>query len=61
MRYKALTNIHCNFNKYAPGDEIELTDSEAKQLLEDKAIEPFVKPFGKQLNKTALHSNSLVP
>lgn len=59
MKYKALTNVHHDNDKYAPGDEIELADAEAAPLLEVKAIAPSVKPFGKPVEKTALHSNSL--
>lgn len=57
MKYKALTNIHHD-EKYAIGDEIELTDAEAAPLLEAKVIEPSIKPFSKAAEKTALHSNS---
>ena len=57
MKYKALTNIHADV-EYAIGDVLELTDAEAASLLEVKAIEPFIKPFSKPVEKTALHSNN---
>lgn len=58
MKYIALCNIHADV-KYAIGDEMELTDVEAAELLEIKAIKPLIKPFSKPVEKTALHSNSL--
>ena len=59
MKYKALTNINHDCMDYSIGDEIELSDAEAAPLLEAKAVEPSIKPFSKQVEKTALHSSSL--
>lgn len=59
MKYKTLTNVHHDQVVYAKGDEIELSSVEAAPLLEAKAIEPLIKPFSKQVDKTALHSNSM--
>jgi len=58
MRYKALSSIKHNGDTFEPGSVIELTDAEAARLLENEAIEPFIKPFSKRFEKTALHSNN---
>lgn len=58
MKYKTLTNIHMNGEKFAIGSAIELTEAEAANLLKNGAIEPFIKPFSKQFQKTALHSDN---
>lgn len=58
MKYKALTNINMNNERFAIGSEIDLTEAEAANLLKNGAIEPIIKPFSKQFQKIALHSNN---
>ena len=58
MRYKAIRNIHHNNIKVTAGGAIELSDAEAKPLLEVKAIEPWAKPFSKEFVKSNLNQNS---
>lgn len=55
MKYRTLILV----NKHPIGGEIELTDAEAKRLLESGAIEPIVKPFSRQFKQTALHTDNL--
>ena len=45
MKYRVTRNVHHNNEKFKEGDEIELSVSEAKPLLECKAIEQIIKPF----------------
>ncbi len=49
MKYKTLTNLNHDGVKYPPGAEVELSDHEAKPLLECKAVEPLNKPFAKKV------------
>jgi len=58
MKYKTLTPMKLYGETLCIGAEIELTDAEAANLLKNGAIEPFIKPFSKQFEKTALHSNN---
>lgn len=59
MKYKTLTKMKIFGEDLNAGAVIELTDAEAANLLKNGAIEPFIKPFSKQFEKTALHSNNL--
>lgn len=45
MKYKVTRNVNHNNQRFNEGDEIELSLSEAKPLLECKAIEQITKPF----------------
>lgn len=57
MRYKALVRIDHNARVFEPGDEIELTPTEAKPLIEAKAIGPFRARFAIQpANETATNT-----
>jgi len=58
MKYKTLTPVKQNGERLGIGAVIELTDAEAAPFLKSQAIEPIIKPFGKQFEKTALHSNN---
>ena len=58
MKYKTLTKMKLHGETLDIGAEIELTEAEAANLLKNGAIEPFIKPFSKQFEKTALHSNN---
>lgn len=49
MRYKILSPVNFDNTRYEVGEEIELSAADAHQLLEANAIEPFVKPFGRQV------------
>lgn len=61
MKYKTLTNMKVHGERLGIGAEIELTEAEAANLLKNGAIEPLIKPFSKQFQKTALHSNNQEP
>jgi len=58
MKYITLTKMKTHGETLDIGAEIELTEAEAANLLKNGAIEPFIKPFNKQFEKTALHSNN---
>jgi len=58
VKYKVLVPIRFHYVDYKPGDEIEMNDTEAVNLLKGEAIELIVKPFSKQFEKTALHTNN---
>lgn len=45
MQYRTLENIRLDGRAVDPGDLIELTETEAAQLLASKAIEPIHKRF----------------
>ncbi|MDP2144411.1 MAG: hypothetical protein Q8J80_09825 [Gallionella sp.] len=58
MKYKTMTKIKHSGETFDVGAEIELTEADAANLLKSGAIEPLIKPFSKQFEKTALHSNN---
>lgn len=58
MKYKTLTKMKMFGETLDIGSAIELTEAEAANLLKNGAIEPFIKPFSKQFQKTALHSDN---
>lgn len=58
MKYKTLTRMKMFDETLDIGAVIELTEAETTNLLKNGAIEPFIKPFSKQFEKTALHSNN---
>ena len=57
MKYKVTRNIHHNNEKYAEGEEIELSLQEAKPLLECKAIEQIIKPFSINRDTSSISSS----
>lgn len=56
MKYKVTRNINHDNEKYAEGDEIELSLQEARPLLECKAIEAILKPFSQNPGMTSINS-----
>jgi hypothetical protein len=50
MKYKALVNVHHNNTQYPHGEKLDLSDQEARPLLEIGAIEPAYPPVKVQLN-----------
>lgn len=58
MKYKTLVKMKMFDETLDIGAVIELTEAEAANLVKNGAIEPFIKPFSKQFEKTALHSNN---
>lgn len=49
MQYRTLENIRKDGRDIAPNQLIDLTELEARQLLESKAIEPNHKPFARRV------------
>lgn len=56
MKYKVTRNINHNNEKYAEGDEIELSLQEARLLLECKAIELIIKPFAQNPGMSSINT-----
>lgn len=49
MQYRTLENIRMDGRDIPPRELIDLTESDARQLLDAKAIEPSHKPFTKRV------------
>lgn len=49
MQYRTLENIRMDGRDISPGELIDLTESDAQQLLKSQAIEPIHKPFARRV------------
>lgn len=49
MQYKALQNIQRNGELIKPGELVDMTETEAEQLIKFGAIEPFFKRFSREV------------
>lgn len=56
MKYKVISNLHHDNQEYKAGEEVELSQSQAKPLLENGVIERVIKPFsGNQPGSSAVN------
>ncbi|MCB1984752.1 MAG: hypothetical protein H6936_09450 [Burkholderiales bacterium] len=56
MKYKVISRLDHNNVRYEPGEEIGLSQSEARKLLEGGVIERIIKPFsGGQQGSSAVN------
>lgn len=56
MKYKVISKLHHDNQEYKAGEAVELSQSEAKPLLEGGVIERVIKPFsGSQSGSSAVN------
>lgn len=53
MKYRVLRTLYAGFKQYQVGEEVDLSEDEAKDLLQIGGIEPRSKPFDKAIRKSA--------
>lgn len=53
MKYRVLRTLCTGFRNYEGGGEVDLSEDEAKPLLQAGVIEPSIKPFDKPIRNSA--------